>query len=270
MAKPFVLGFKATILSTPGIGSLPTALVQIVGEPMMTGLFYLLLGQAGIIVGGHDGGLSTIPVGNALAAFAGTCALLSSQSAAVALSQDRLQGIMPFTLLAVRHTASSWAGRIAALIALGAASGIASLVSLLAVSRWPALSPAQWGMIGILLGASLLSSLGFGLCIAAGSLLMDDAYFLSNLAAYVLPIIGGVIAPVAIFPGAVRHLLMALPITSLTQAARCIGGNELGQAAQSLGLAVVTGLMWAVLGVLFWAVCIRVQRRHNTIESLGF
>lgn len=216
----FRTAFMIAFRSMPDCGSLPALLVQVAAAPAFTALFYLMLTEAAPRVGAAAGtAAASTAMATTLVPAIGACSAQASVAMASLLAEDRFTGVLPYMMLGSGSRIAPWAGRLCAGLGVSMASSCcALLVSLLATGALPA--AGLWPSMLLLMAVSLVASLGVGLLTAVLSLMFDDALLLTNLIGYVLPLVGGVVAPASVFPAPVARTVHALPITWMTDAAR--------------------------------------------------
>ena len=256
---------RVTFHSIPSLSSRNTAAMQMLVEPLLSTFLYLLLSG---IIGSHLADQHNL-IQATLAAVLGSCSISTSMVVSEALAWDRFEGTTPFVLLASRASWSVWMGRIAALVVVNLISNATTLfITLLLVDAHSFLL-LPWGYICTVLVFALVSSTGFGIAVAAISMLLRDIYTLPNLLSALLPIIGGVIAPFSIFPAPLRAVLSIIPLPHITESARILSNSDnsgwLTPALTSLGV----GIAWAIIGFAIWRISLRIQRRRGTLTNLG-
>lgn len=259
------IGARITVSSMPSLESWRLTLIHMLAEPVLSALLYLFL--SGMIgCGGHDA-RSIVAV--SLAAVFGSCSISTSLTVSEALAWDRFEGTMPFIALASRHAISVWIGRIGMLCLISLVSNMATLFITLALVDVTLLFSLPWLMVVLMLFVVLFSSVGFGVAIASLSMLMNDIYTIPNILSALLPIIGGVVAPVQVFPSLMQYGLSVLPIAHVTTAVRAMSSNLVASASFSIINALITGICWALLGCVIWRLSFAVQRKRGTLTNLG-
>ncbi|KFI42010.1 ABC transporter permease [Bifidobacterium biavatii] len=267
---PFVTGWRITMRATPSLGSVPATLVQVLAAPAFTALFYLMLAHAGEHTAAGFGAAidGTASAVNAMAVLIGTCCVESCTSVSATLATDRFEGTMPYVSLG-RPSLRSWAGRIGAMFVITLCSGCAAMAALACCSGMVSFDARRWVAAVALMMLSILSCSGMGLLVAACSLMMDDALFLANFAGYALPLVGGAVAPLTVFPPIVAGALHAMPLAWLTDAARALAAGRWHAMMVDSLIGVGIGLLWAVAALAVWRICMAYHRRHDTVSSLG-
>ncbi|WP_454892274.1 ABC transporter permease [Alloscardovia omnicolens] len=149
-----------------------------------------------------------------LAAMLGSCSVSTSLIVSEALAWDRLEGTTTFVMLAPRSPWALWTGRVLALMGVNMLSNIVTLFATLSLVSMHTLTAISWRDLLVLTLVTLISSTGFGISRAALSMLMKDIYTLSNFLSAVLPIIGGIIAPVSSLPSPPPSSDHSISITS--------------------------------------------------------
>lgn len=280
--RPFVNGFKITIVNMPDFGSVPTVLVQVLAAPAFQAVFYVLLAQGGLAAGlgeteadaagsvaGTAASGNAAAQGAALAAMIGASCVAACTCVASVLAQERFEGTMPYVMATTRAGFLPWAGRFAAMLAVTFLSGCAAMAAAAVTTDFSGFGPAQWGLTLLLLLVAVVSSCGMGLLVAACSLLFADALALTNIVGQMLPLIGGVVAPVSVFGGPIGRLLHIMPIAWSTDAARALAAGGTPTALTDMAAALLSAALWAILAAVVWRVCITQSRRHDRIKGLG-
>lgn len=265
----FRTAFMIAFRSMPDCGSLPALLVQVAAAPAFTALFYLMLTEAAPRVGAAAGtAAASTAMATALVPAIGACSAQASVAMASLLAEDRFTGVLPYMMLGSGSRIAPWAGRLCAGLGVSMASSCcALLVSLLATGALPA--AGLWPSMLLLMAVSLVASLGVGLLTSVLSLMFDDALLLTNLIGYVLPLVGGVVAPTSVFPAPVARTVHALPITWMTDAARALTAGHPATAFACMGAGLAVGLGWAVSALVCWRMCMALSRRRGTVTGLG-
>lgn len=275
--RPFVNGFKITIVNMPDFGSVPTVLVQVLAAPAFQAVFYLLLAQGGLAAGlgvtgadaaGAAAGTAAAQ-GAALAAMIGASCVAACTCVASVLAQERFEGTMPYVMGTTWAGFLPWAGRFAAMLAVTFLSGCAAMAAAAVTTDFSGFGPARWALTLLLLFVAVVSSCGMGLLVAACSLLFADALALTNIVGQVLPLIGGVVAPVSVFGGPIGRLLHVMPIAWSTDAARVLATGGTPAALADMAAALLSAAIWVVGAAVVWRVCIAQSRRHDRIKGLG-
>lgn len=265
-----VIGARIAVNGMPSLSSWQTAMMRMVVEPLLSTLLYILF--SGVLTGaaaGREGGSQQLMEATYAAVF-GACAVSTSMAVSEALSWDRFEGTLVYVIFAPKSSLMVWLGRVGALVGITTGSSIVTFfVTVLLVDARSLLS-LQYGELLLTLIVSILASCGFAVCVAAASLLTRDMYTIPNILAAFLPIIGGMIAPMSVFPPALRCIFDVLPLPHVTDAARAVVLNNGNAWAQSLALALASGTVWCLLGYALWRVSLVVQRQRGTLSSLGF
>ncbi|TCD53904.1 ABC transporter [Alloscardovia theropitheci] len=264
----FYSGAKVTISSLPSLSSLDTAIMQMFVEPLLSTFLYLLLsGMIGMHLSGSGQSDQTL-LQATLAAVLGSCSLATSLVVSEALAWDKFEGTTRFVLLASRSAWPVWCGRVCALIGVNLVSNFVTLFVTLVLVDAKSLVIINWGELIVLLIVTIIASTGFGLTIAALGMLLSDIYTVPNFLSALLPIIGGVIAPVTVFPQIVQRIIGIIPLTHITQAARAFSDHCAAWQTEST-VALIVGVIWFIVGLLVWQVSVYLQRKRGTLTNLG-
>ncbi|RKN67081.1 hypothetical protein D7252_05430 [Microbacterium sp. CGR2] len=144
----------------------------------------------------------------------------------------------------------------------------ASSYALLLLTGSP-LSPVTWFLVPLFVSAAVFASAGMGLVVGGLSLGMRDPLLASNIAGYLLPLVCGVIAPIALLPVPAQVIFGWLPLTHMTNAARTImSAGSASSAAFELLLGIALGGAWAAAGVAVWKVHERRIAREGASEQV--
>lgn len=257
------IGARVAINSMPSLQTLNTALMRMLVEPLLQTFLYLLLSGVLGLQGWQAGNL----IQATLTAVFGSCSISTSLAVAEALAWDRFEGTTPFVLIAAQLSWPQWIGRIGAMLGVNLISNIVTLLITLLLVYPSSLMILPWGMLILLLVVTIIASAGFGIVVASLSMLMSDIYTIPNFLSAVLPLIGGVIAPVTVFPQFVQVLVAAFPLSWVTHAARGVQKNVL-ISTDMIG-AFVAGIIWAIIGFVIWRVSLHIQRKRGTLTNLG-
>lgn len=231
---------KLAFLSLPEAGSWTLIFVRVFLVPMFSGLFYLLI---------SSGGTGEFSASNGLTAAAAVGALSGIMAASSLTATDRFEGTISLIFIAPRSQGPVWFGRHLVISAIGLATSLVSAGVNLALTGFE-FSARETGAAALALCAATVSSIGFGQFIGAMSYTLKDAYLLPNFSEYAMPLLCGVVAPIAVFPVAVQWLAMVFPLTHATNAIREL--SEIGISSAfwtSLAMAVAVGLIWLILAV---------------------
>ncbi|KAB8292683.1 ABC transporter permease [Bifidobacterium avesanii] len=260
----FRTAFRVALRTMPDCDSPATIAVQVAAAPAFTALFYLMLAASDSGTGAGD---ATGALAAALASTTGACCAQASVAMASLLAQDRFAGVLPYLTVGAGPQAALWAGRIAAQLTVSSASACCALAaSLAAGGTMP--ERGIWPFMALLLSASLVASLGLGLATAAASLVCADALMPANLVGYALPLLGGVVAPVDVFPGPIATLARALPVTWMTDASRALSARAVRDAVSDMAVGLSVGAAWAVAAAMLWRLCRARARRRGDVAAL--
>jgi ABC-2 type transport system permease protein len=166
-------------------------------------------------------------------------------------------GVIPLPILiAARWGVYVCAGLIDAFVAIVVAGLLVGELSLA-----PKLLSAAPLFVLVAISTSFL-----GLVVAAISLTQRVDVLFTNLAAYLLLVFAGVVAPISTFGDVGEHLVRLLPLTNGLMAIRAFVANDawVGDAVLELGVAAA----WAGLGLLLIQLQERRARRAGTEELL--
>lgn len=251
----WLISARITILSLPELRSWITAIVHLVGVPVLTAWLYLAFASGGRIVGAG--------VADAVAA----ALAVGSPTATVALpqliAQDRFQGTLGSWTLATHSRVASWGGRVSVVLVLAALTSAVALTATL-----PAYAPvAGFGGVMLALVSGLTGSIGVGVMLGALALLVRDALAVANVTAYALPLLAGAVAPLTVLPFPLGIAGASLPIAHAIESGRRFATGQSG-ATEALW-AVLVGVPWLCTGVLLWWLCERAARRRGTIDALA-
>ncbi|MFC0265965.1 ABC transporter permease [Alloscardovia macacae] len=269
----FRIGVRIAVNGMPSLSSWQTAMMRMVVEPLLSTLLYILF--SGVLTWedlavqhGQASGQQLMEA--TYAAVFGACAVSTSMAVSEALAWDRFEGTLVYVIFAPKSSLMIWLGRVGALVGITTVSSIVTFfVTVLLVDARSLLS-LQYGELLLTLIVSILASCGFAVCVAAVSLLTRDMYTIPNILAAFLPIIGGMIAPMSVFPRVLRSVFGVLPLPHVTDAARAVVLNNANAWVGSLGLTLISGVAWCLLGYVLWRVSLAVQRQRGTLSSLGF
>ena len=107
--------------------------------------------------------------------------------------------------------------------------------------------------VGVCCVVSAFSMYGFSFCVASIAVRYPSLRNpVGNATTYLIILFCGVIVPIKVWPTAVQAVAGIIPITHITQSIRdhIAGAVDLGFSFQSLGLAIVIGLVWFTLGAV--------------------
>lgn len=241
----------------PELGSPTLVVVRLVLVPGFTALFYLAVASRG--------DLGDASFGDALAAACVAAGVAAAVSCATLLSFDRFEGTTEQWALADRRAASLASfGRNAAVLGLGLASGVSSIVALtLLRAVEPASGQAAW-MATLCLVVASVSGVGLGMFVGVVSSAMRDSLLLVNLTELGLPVLAGAAATITSLPAPAFWLAAALPTGWVTEAARSAGAAQ--TASGDLVAALVTGAVWAAAALALGAAR---ARRHRDGRSVA-
>lgn len=260
----FRTAFRVALRTMPDCGSPGAVAVQMTVSPAFTALLYLMFAASGSAMG--DAG-ATDTLASALAAATGTCCVQASVAMASLLAQDRFEGVLPYLAVGAGSQIPLWAGRITAQLVVSSASACCALTaSLMAGGTTPGVG--TWPFMALLLPASLIASLGLGLATAAVSLMCTDELLPANLVGYALPLLGGAVAPVGVFPGPIAAATRVLPVSWMTDAARALAAGARWDAGTAMAAGLTVGAAWAVAAALLWRSCRVMARRHGNVTAL--
>lgn len=256
----FTSAARIAFLSLPEAGSWLLTLVRVVFVPVASGLFYLAM---------SSGGTGELTPANGLTAAAAVGALTASMAAASLLASDRFEGTIALLVIAPRSHGMMWAGRLTVVLGLGLATSLVTAIVTLFLTG-AAFSFGELGAALLALCAATLSSIGVGQFIGALSLRMKDAFLLPNFSEFALPILCGVVAPIAVFPSALQWVASIFPLTHVTQAIRALAHTGITQTFWlALLLAVGVGVVWLAGAVAAWKVFQGRARATGDLEALS-
>ncbi len=173
-SSAFSAGLTIAMRTQPEFESWLIWAVRVIALPIFTGIFYLAMSTA-------SGNPSESGLGNALAAAVSTGAVATSVAASSLVAQDRLQGTLPYLVIARSNKLTSWAGRFSVLAATGMISSSMAATSAVLLTGSHLNFPLVGATVALLLLA-ITTSLGVGLVLGVLALRMKDSLFLANLA----------------------------------------------------------------------------------------
>lgn len=256
-------GARVSIQSIPSLNSWNTAVIRMIIEPLLSTFLYVFL--SGAVSGGFNGAVSA----STLADVMGACSISTSMTVSEALAWDRFEGTTPFVLTSAKVALPLWFGRIIALVTISLVSDAVTLFITMLVVSPSAFLMINMSALMLLFLIVPVASTGFGIAIAAISMMMNDVYTISNALSAILPIVCGVIAPISIFPKMMQYVLYVIPVTHVTQVSRNIVDGSVNVGVLLLVILIV-GALWAIVGVIIWNVGVAVQQRKGTLTNIGF
>lgn len=202
-------------------------------------------------------------------AFIGACAQIIALATVVrapdVLIDERIMGTLHRVQLGVIPLPAVIGARWLVYVCAGVVDAIvAILVASLLVGELD-LVPELLEAIPLLLIIALSTS-GLGLVVAAISLTQRIDVLLTNLAAYVLIVFSGVVAPISAFGDVGQQIVRLLPLTNGLVAIRAFVADEPWVADAGLELAVGAG--WAAFAVFLMNVQSRRARARGADELL--
>ena len=268
-------GARVSIQSIPSLNSWNTAVIRMIIEPLLSTFLYVFL--AGAVSGGFNGAASVATsagfnhslIASTLAAVMGACSISTSMTVSEALAWDRFEGTTPFVLTSAKVALPLWFGRIIALVTISLVSDAVTLFITMLVVSPSAFFVINMSVLMLLFLIVPVASTGFGIAIAAISMMMNDVYTISNALSAILPIVCGVIAPISVFPKMMQYVLYVIPVTHVTQVSRSIVDGSVNVDV-SLLVILIVGALWAIVGVIIWNVGVAIQRRKGTLTNIGF
>lgn len=184
-----------------------------------------------------------------------------------AIAGERWQQTLPVILASPAPRLPLFVGRALPVIANGfvvALFGLAAGGLLLGIAVPAGSMPA----IVLATAVSAYSCTGLGLVCAALGLRVRETAVLGNIIFGLLLILSGVNVPLADLPGWMSAIGRTLPLTHSIEAARELAdGAALGSVSGLLGVELLVGTTWAVLGYVLLRVFEHEARRRATLES---
>lgn len=227
--------------------------------PVMTMLFFVLLGR---YAAGNDDA-SFYVIGNALHA----ATLSGIYGVAMGIDGDRWNGTLIYLFGTPANRLLLFLGRAFMHVldgALGVAAGLLWGVLLFDLDLSAATLPALLPVIVV----ATLSTSGLGLVLGCLGLVTRNVLFISNLVFALLWIFSGANVQLATLPSWAQMVAYALPLTRSIAAARgVVAGASLSGVAALLGMDLLVGLVYALVGFALFRRFEAQARRQGTLEA---
>ncbi|MEY8678320.1 hypothetical protein [Granulimonas faecalis] len=260
LISEFWLSCKVSVSSVLCFGSWQAFVAQVLVEPVLDTLLYLMLAWAVASSGPAE------ETAAALAAAVAACAMKTIDVTSNIFMIDRYYGTLPHVLGASGRTGTLVAARLACGCAIGFLSCLSSLGVLGALGMLSGLGAQGFASLAALVLATCIVGAVLGLFVYAVSLTGKDELLVLNVAGYVLPLACGSVAAVSSYPAPLAALCNLVPVSGLTEAARLVGtGAVPAVVAASLGAAAV----WLVAAVVVLRVGVRRQCSSGTVDVLA-
>ncbi|MBT1160403.1 ABC transporter permease [Bifidobacterium sp. SO1] len=244
----------------PGCDSKISFLVMLIISPSLSSLFYALFA--------YSGGVNVEIFSSILAATINVCCVKTITNTAYIFAYDRFSGVQPYILMKGNSPFAKGLGRFLSLFCASSISGTSSIAFAFLLSQKESFNARQLVYTIIILIFSICTSIIVGILFSGLSLLFHDALWVSNFLEYALPILSGAVAPVSIFPPALRVVSEVFPSTWLTDSMRKVANGVYGD-INFLAILILS-LVWFLLTYILWVLCSLISRRFDNIRGFGF
>jgi len=247
-----------TVRSRPEFLDRTTALLVLLGGPVVTAVLYLALATGG--------GTAVGTLEDAVASGLAVAGLSAGMAASALLSSDQHNGTLPFIVVSPTRRTAVWLGRVTVVVGLGVLEGAVGTVATLSVTDTFPPPGVTAAVLGLILEVAVVS-VGLGAAIGAAGLVLRDSMLLPNIAEQVIVVLCGAVAPAGVLWPPLQILARGLPLSWSIEAGRAVAEGVVPVAESAT--AAVVGAMWAVVAVALWTVLERRARRTGAIESMS-
>lgn len=243
---------QVSLASSIAYATVGTTLVTMLVVPLFEVVFNVLLGND---LGAQDM-LRTAYASALVAMGLGVCSGLVSK-----VATDRNLGIFQEVHQYRTVDIAYWAGSAVMPILLAIPTGVVSLVVITVAG-----GARGWSMvlnISALAVVAIFIGVLVGIAMAGIGVALSDPYQGANFANAIVPILSGVIVPVALFPNWLAGLSRAIPISGTIRAlSTALQSGQLNLALLLVDVGVAAG--WAVIGLAVVGLAIRrIKSGHN-------
>ena len=235
-ASRFGAAFQVSLASSIAYATIGTLLVSILAIPLLEILFSVLLAKD---VGSMDV-LRTAYASTLVGIGLGVCSGVVSKTAT-----DRNLGVFQVVHEYRRVDLAYWLASMVMPVLLALPAGVASLAVITVMSGRGDLPVVA--RLALLVVCALLVGGLLGISMSGVGLALSDPYQGAAFAGAVVPVMAGVIVPVALFPQWLAPLSAVVPLSGVVDAVSSLNS---GVEWSVLAFDAVRGLAWAVLGLL--------------------
>ena len=245
---------RLTRVSSTTLATLGTAVTSLIALPVLDIIFNVLLGDD---LNAPD--FSRIGYASALV----TLALSLASGIVGKIVTDRELGVFQEVNMRRRFDLAYWLGSTILPMALSTLTALISIIGVFLIS--PQHDARQLARIVILALAAVCIGTLVGLACAGIGVSLPDPALALTIASSVLPLTSGVIVPTELYPGWLRALCQAMPLTGMLQT---MDTWAFGNAAPSMGVArdLLVSLIWAIVGVIFTRIALHMLRNGARTE----
>ncbi|TIH27058.1 ABC transporter permease [Subtercola vilae] len=203
----------------------------------------------------------------AIAAALLSAAIAAVESTSIVLATSRYDGALAPVMLSTLPAFLVWVGQIIAATVVGAAAG---LIGVGFTSLFFFGSGTSFPIVGSLVAVIVtsISTAGFGFAVGALSLQLRDSLLPASITVSVMFVLCGVVTPLSNYWGPFQIIANVVPLTQSTEAIDFLLRGDLASYAIRLGIALLIGVAWTVIGSIGWKMLDRRSRRSGSMELL--
>lgn len=180
-------------------------------------------------------------------------------------SADVNSGTAAFVIMGGAPRLAVWVGRVLVVAVLSIAVSVVDLGL-----TWPfaraALDGSDLLRLLLVLFVTGFAVSGFGVALVSFAVRLTDPFTMTNLAAYALTVLCGVVAPLSTLPPWLAVLARAFPLTEGVIATRDIFQGTEGDLYRTLLVEIGVALVWLMVGEFLWARSVRAVRVRGSLE----